>query len=152
MTDSMTLDVLRDRPLTDDRDLTRFVTAFLERARTTRAWLLLLDGAMRMTDATIPVEDLPEDPTATVAMPSSGAVSAADALSQRVAQVVDETPAASVVVVWERPDPPGSGPSVRPWAAAMRDAFSRNPAGLRAQFVLTDDGAHLIGEPMVRAA
>src|SRR5699024_4295995 len=113
-------DVLRNRALTDDRDLTRFVTALLERAEKRRTWLLLIDDAMRMTDVMIPIDDLPADPNEAVAMPASGAVSAADGVAHRVAQIIDETPAGCVVVVWERPDPPGPTSDVAAWAAAMR--------------------------------
>src|SRR5699024_3045183 len=124
----------------------------LERALVTRAWLLLLDGAGRMTDAVLPIDDLPDDPTEAVAMPSVGTVSAADLLARRVAQIVGETPAGAVVVVWERPGAPGESADLQRWAGPMRDAFANDPAGLRAQFVLTADGAHLLAEPQVRAA
>lgn len=152
MVDSTILNTLRDRPMTDDRDLTRFVTALLERAIAPRAWLLLIDSAGRMTDVLMPIDNLPEDPTETVAMPASGAVCAADLLATRVSQIVDETPAGAVVVVWERPGPPGGGSDLRRWSEPMRAAFAHHPDGLRAQFVLADDGAHLVSEPQARAA
>ncbi len=152
MVDSTTLNTLRDRPMTDDRDLTRFVTALLERAVEPRAWLLFIDSAGCMTDVMMPIDGLSGDPTETVAMPASGAVSAADLLATRVSQIVDETPAGAVVVVWERPGGPGRSSDLRRWSEPMRAAFAHQPDGLRAQFVLADDGAHLVSEPQVRAA
>lgn len=152
MTHDTTLEKLRRSPLTDDRDLVRFVGGMLHNAITTRLWVILLDDEMRSTDVILPLDDAPEDPRAVVAMLSSGPVRAAQMLGERVAKIIDHTPARAVAVVWERPGPPGASGDTLLWVGAMREAFARNPGALRAQLVLSDEGAHLIGEPVSKRA
>ncbi|MGO1838056.1 MAG: hypothetical protein ACTH0E_00920 [Candidatus Microbacterium stercoravium] len=150
MTDDNTIYALKNRPLTSDHDLTRLVTALLEQAYVSRVWLMLLDDDLRSTDVIIPIDDLPTDPMAATAMPVDGPVAACDGLGVRVAQIVDQTPASAVVVIWERPGAAGADPDTLAWIDGMRRAFLKQPDGLRAQLVLTDDGAHMIGEPAQR--
>ncbi|WP_156759402.1 hypothetical protein [Microbacterium karelineae] len=152
MTDFDSLQMLRTRPLTDDRDLVRLVSALLGTASTARVWLLLLDDEMRSTEVLIPIDDLPADAGAVVAMPSDGPVAAAEMLGARVADIVRDAPVSAVVVVWERPGAPGARADTLAWIDAMRTAFASDPRALRAQLVLSDEGAHVIGEPARRAA
>lgn len=152
MTDDDTIYALAHRPLTNDHDLTRLVTALLEKAHARRVWLMLLDDELRSTDVIIPIDDLPPDPSEPVAMPIDGAVTASTGFGARVAQIVDQTPAEAVVVVWERPGAPGADPDTLAWIDGMRRAFTAHPDALRAQLILSEDGAHLIGEPAQRRA
>lgn len=145
MTDATALAELDYRPLTDDRDIERLVNVLLERPSVARTWIMLLDDQLRSTRVIIPIDDLPNDPQAPAAMPSGGPVSAARVLGDRIAQIVDQTPAASVVVIWERPGVPGTDPHLIRWVEGMREGFSRNPLALRAQLVLTDEGARILG-------
>lgn len=150
MTDDNTIYALKNRPLTSDHDLTRLVTAMLEKAYVARVWLMLLDDELRSTDVIIPIDDLPSDPTEPIAMPLGGAVTASAGFGARVAQIVDQTPAEAVVVVWERPGAPGADPDTLDWIDGMRRAFAGHPDALRAQLILSEDGAHMIGEPAQR--
>ncbi|WP_110589245.1 hypothetical protein [Microbacterium suaedae] len=152
MTHDKTLEFFRGRPLTDDRELSRLVAALLDEAITDRVWLLLLDDEMRWTEVVIPIDELPVDASEVVAMPSGGPIEAAAMLGSRVADIVRQTPVASVIVVWERPGASGARADTLAWADAMRAAFVESPDALRAQLVLTDEGAHLLGAPVRRAA
>lgn len=140
------------RPLTDDRDLERLVGALLDTALVERAWIMLLDDQWRSTKVIIPINDLPQDPMSPAAMPSSGPVSAARVFGERIAQIIEQTPAAAVVVIWERPGGPGSDPKLMRWVDGMRDGFAANPRALRAQLVLTNEGVRTLGRSALRPA
>ncbi len=145
MTKNENLLDLDHRPLTDDRDLERLVGALLDQAHVARAWIMLLDDQWRSTKVIIPINDLPQDPRTPAAMPSSGPVSAARVFGDRIAQIIEQTPAAAVVVIWERPGEPGTDPNLMRWVEGMRDGFASNPRGLRAQLVLSGEGVRTLG-------
>lgn len=142
--DLKTIDELDDRPLNDDRDLSRLVNALLERALGRRVWFLLLDGSLRWTKVIIPIDDVPSDPHEVAAMPSDGPVTTAQLLAARFSEIVRATPADHIVVVWERTGAPTLDETDLAWIDAVEAAFAEDPAALRAQLVLTDDGARLV--------
>ena len=144
MRDNDVVAQLTRRPLTDDRDVERLMGELLEKAVVRRLWIMLLDDQWRSTKVLIPIDDLPRDPQAPAAMPMAGPVSAAIALGARIAQIIDQTPAAAVIVAWERPK---RDPRLMRWVEGMRRGFVHNPHALRAQLVLSEDGIHLLGEP-----
>jgi hypothetical protein len=100
----------------------------------------------------IPIDDLPQDPQSPAAMPSGGPVSAARVFGDRIAQIIEQTPAAAVVVIWERVGGAGADPSLMRWVEGMRDGFAANPSALRAQLVLTDEGVRTLGRSALRRA
>ncbi|WP_221584074.1 hypothetical protein [Microbacterium sp. G2-8] len=146
MTDLHGIDALRTRPLTHDRDLTALVNALLPTACTRRLWVMLLDDEMRSTDVLMPIDDIPKDPTQIAAMPASGPVTVAQTLGQQIARIVQQTPVAYAVVVWERTGSALVDAVDREWIAGMRQGFASNASALRAQFVLSDDGAEIIAD------
>ena len=152
MTDIERLAALDHRPLTDDADLEFLVSALLHKAHDSRVWIMLLDDQWRSTKAIIPIDDLPSNPQAPMAMPSGGPLSAARVFGERIAQVVEQTPAAAVVVIWERPGPSGADPNLLRWVDGMRAGFAGNPRALRAQMVLTSEGVKVLRHPRLRTA
>ncbi|NHI16726.1 hypothetical protein [Microbacterium excoecariae] len=148
------IEALKDRPLTRDDDLVRLVASLLDTATVARVWLLLLDARMRSTGVLIPLDDRAADPSDVAAMPSSGAITAAELTGQVIARVVRQTPASYAVVAWERPGPARLTLADRSWIRQMTRAFADDPEALRAQLVVSDEGVALVvdSEGSVRAA
>jgi len=152
MTDHDALADLDRRPLTDDRDLERYLTALMRKGSVWRTWVMLLDDQWRSTKVIIPIDGLPKDPQEPAAMPSGGPVSAARVLGVRIAEIVEQTPAAAAVVIWERPGGVGADPKLDRWVSGMREAFAAGPEALRAQVLLGDEGAKVLGDAVLRRA
>ncbi|QEO15399.1 hypothetical protein FLP10_13905 [Agromyces intestinalis] len=127
-------------PLTDDDALQRRVADLLQSAFRRQWWTLYLDADGRQLPVIMPMAGYPHDPTEPVSDEGGFSGTAAQLLADRLAMMVEELGAASVVFVWERPGSAVSTPADRAWARELADACRAEEVPVRAQFIAHSRG------------
>lgn len=118
-------------PLTTDSDLVAMVDALVQEAIRRQTWVFLLDDEQRALPIAIPMDGVPADPA-----PAHVAK-----LADRIRQLIEHVPdAASAVLVWERP----GGPDLHMLEADWMSALAAAGAPVRAQLLMSDEGARLV--------
>ena len=136
---------LKDRPLENVEDLRALIELLLDRATRRRMWLLFIDDRGCLGDPLMPMEDYPEDPTETTRTDDLGDVDQATLLTHRIGTLREMTGNEAVVLVWERLGSSVVGVEDREWAQAMHRAAAALEVPQRAQLVLHNRGARVLG-------
>ncbi|TQK18295.1 hypothetical protein FBY40_0782 [Microbacterium sp. SLBN-154] len=130
-----------DRVLRHDSDLEEVLELLLDRALNPRQmWLLFLDADGRLTGPIMPCDDYPLDPFRLDEIDDLGLLPCAEILAVWIGGLIAAIDAAQAVIVWERRGPREFTDDERAWAGAMAVECGAEGVGLRAQFVLHDDG------------
>ncbi|UOE45773.1 hypothetical protein [Agromyces larvae] len=127
-------------PLTTDAALQERVTDLLQCAFRRQWWTLYLDADDRQLPVIMPMAGYPHDPTEPVIDGSGFPGTAAQLLADRLAMMIEDLGAASVVFVWERPGSAESTPADRAWARELADACRAETVRVRAQFIAHSRG------------
>lgn len=131
----------RDRPLVTDDELLTTLEFVLEAANQRQLWFIMLGEDKRVVGPLMPMDDYPDDPEELVDTDDLGWVTFARVLMVRAAMFCGLAGGCEVVFVWERPGARNLTPGDVAWArAVLREAAADGLPGIRAQFVLHDDG------------
>ena len=146
MTAPASSDDLRAFEVRSDESLEILVGELLIDAFTTRMWLLFLDDRGRLMDPLLPIDELPDDAAERVHDRRAGDVSHAELVTRRAHEIAGWLRAASFAVVWERPGRGGVTEPLRAWIDGVAATAERIGAPLRAQVVLSNRGARVVGD------
>jgi sugar phosphate isomerase/epimerase len=122
-------------PLITDQDVERRVADLIGRANSRQLWLLFLDESDIQLPLLVPIEGLPSEPTD----------EQADAVLERVREVMGEIGATAVITVLERYGAPSLTMQDAAWVRALRRGCSRRGVTLRAQLLSHRTGVRWIG-------
>lgn len=117
-------------PLITDADIEARLRKQLTSALRHRFWIVLLDESHRQLPTLIPVDQIPPAPD-----PEDGV-----RLAPMLEWLVDMYDAASVVIVLERPGPPGADAADIDWVRCLRLAAAHAEVLVRGALLLHDDG------------
>ncbi|KQQ94386.1 hypothetical protein ASF62_09735 [Leifsonia sp. Leaf325] len=127
---TLSADEATRRPITTDEQVLERVDALIGKAVRRQLWLLFIDAADRQIPLVIPMADHP-------AAPYGGR---AEMLASRIADVVEKTGAAQIIVVWERRLRATSTEADRAWARELATACADVDVRIRAQLISHRDG------------
>lgn len=102
-----------------------------------KLWGLFLGHDLKPVRLIVPIDDLPPRPDRRLV---ENAVHA-------LAEILRMLGGGSVLLVRERPGPPGIGPIDAEWAQALRSAFAATGAPLRAILLSHDSGVRMFPPP-----
>jgi hypothetical protein len=122
-------------PLITDQDIERRVADLIGRANSRQLWLLFLDEFDIQLPLLIPIEGLPSEPTD----------EQAEAVLERVREVMGEIGATAVITVIERYGAPALTMQDAAWVRALRHGCSHRGVTLRAQLLSHRTGVRWIG-------
>jgi hypothetical protein len=122
-------------PLITDQDIERRVADLIGRANTRQLWLLFLDEYEIQLPLLIPIEGLPSEPTD----------EQADAVLERVREVMGEIGATAVITVLERYGAPALTMQDAAWVRTLHRGCSHRGVTLRAQLLSHRTGVRWIG-------
>jgi hypothetical protein len=122
-------------PLITDQDIERRVADLIGRANSRQLWLLFLDEFDIQLPLLIPIEGLPSEPTD----------EQADAVLERVRELMGEIGATAVITVLERYGTPALTMQDGAWVRALSHGCSNRGVTLRAQLLSHRTGVRWIG-------
>ncbi|THG36134.1 hypothetical protein E6C70_00900 [Glaciibacter flavus] len=112
-------------PLHSDAEIEQRVLALIGSANRRQVWLMFLDEADVQLPVIIPMADYPSAPYG----------GAAELFAARIAEVVEATDAAGLIVVWERWGGAESTEADRVWARELASACAAVEVSVRAQLI-----------------
>lgn len=127
---TLSADEATQQPITSDQQVLERVDELIGKAVRRQLWLLFIDEQDRQIPLVIPMADYPAAPYN----------NNAELLAARIAEVVEKTGAAQVIVVWERRLRATTTEADRAWARELAAACSDADVSIRAQLISHRDG------------
>ena len=127
---TLSADDATHQPISTDEQVLERVDDLIGKAVRRQVWLLFVDEHDRQVPLVIPMADYP-------AAPYGGR---AELLAARIAEVVEKTGAAQIIVVWERRLRATSTEADRAWARELATACADIDVRIRAQLISHRDG------------
>lgn len=127
-----------DAPVDSDADVLDLASRIVGSALVEKLWSFFLGPDLKPARLIIPIEDLPPEPEPHLV----------ERMAQALADVLKMLGGGSVILVRERPGPPGIGALDAEWAEALRSTFAIAGAPLRAVLLSHDAGVRMFPPPL----
>jgi hypothetical protein len=122
---TLTVEEAKQLPIVTDTEVEQRVSGLVGVACRRQLWLLFIDADAVQLSTVVVIEDYPAGP----------AGGSAALVAFRIGEVIRETDAAQVVIVWERRLGEQPVPADRAWAKALAEACAAEGVPVRAQLI-----------------